>query len=130
MDAQLQAALIRLLTGTADAMTAGASFLQAELPEVVRQLLLWKLISALTVGSLLAAVAIVWFVIATRKVVRWEAKAEEPSKGLGWALFLAFSLPALTAGAGAIALYLRAVQIWLAPKVYLLEYVARLVKGD
>lgn len=152
MNDQLQTALADILTKTTDVVSAGVGFLQAELPDVVRQLLVWKMAEG-AMYLLFAVMGLTAIVFA----VRWAAPIiigyskgsslywrntgndverqgkqlmEEYSGRYGYAVFASivsciaaiFVVISLPVNAGVM------LQIWLAPKLYLIEYAARLVK--
>jgi hypothetical protein len=120
MNGQLQQALSSLISSAVDAKT----FLVAELPEVVRQLLLWKMWVSL-LETAIGAGLLFCVIYGTYKYIKhWdficEHDMEQTSVGVGVAdlvlglmgFFCAFNFDWL--------------QIWLAPKVYLIEYAAKL----
>lgn len=59
MDQQLQEALALILTQSSNAVVAGVSFLKAELPEVIKQLLLWNMVHSLIKFGLFFVIAVV-----------------------------------------------------------------------
>lgn len=132
MNEQLQQALASILNKTMAGVEAGASFLQAEIPDVIQQLLIWKLAQdMLYVGFALAAAAAYWKLI---KVFMKAPNGSFMKTSYGMAeipAFLGFMFGGIaTLGfgiAGFISL-LEALQIWLAPKIYLIEYAASLAK--
>ena len=132
MNEQLQQALAAILNKTMAGVEAGSSFLQAELPEVIQQLLMWKLVEAgmLTVASVTAIACSALF-------VRAYSKADAGSVLKGYDDFPSFlGLAGISAGLCAsvlaivgLARYpLAAAQILVAPKIYLIEYAASLAK--
>lgn len=152
MNEQLQQALAALLNKTVAGVEAGTSFLRAELPEVIQQLLIWKAVSsALTFSITLCLLAVCIVKIrkpaaqlreylrgdilyysnngndmeAEGKRLRTENAGSIPFF-IGWmaAAFLAglvFAIKGLSSASIAL-------QIWLAPKIYLIEYAASLAK--
>jgi hypothetical protein len=152
MNEQLQQALAAILNKTMAGVEAGVSFLGAELPDVIQQLLVWKLAEAgMTVGvSLGAALALTRLARGSLTVLtkfmqgqsmyynnsgneaEREGKRQMHEYGsqcpwavvragvsaISWLVVLMAGLPAAQV----------AVQIWLAPKIYLIEYAASLAK--
>lgn len=152
MNEQLQQALTAILNKTMSGVDAGVSFLSAEIPDVIHQLLMWKLAEACLLLAVFTAVAILGGVAIRKSYVPVKRHMR------GSSLYYGNSgndlekegkeLMAENAGAmpfaifglifGVIALFVFAVngtqkvavilQIWLAPKIYLIEYAASLAK--
>lgn len=141
MNEQLQTALAEMLGKANAGIDAGATFLQAQLPDVIQQLLLWKAtFSALqcAIGALLLIGAAVSLRVYRRKRV---PGAEGQKYGAYQATFvfdddgnpLPTILPLIVAQVasliiGLVLLNATWLQIWLAPKIYLIEYAASLAK--
>ena len=118
MTEELQGALTEILKGVLSAK----DFMLAELPEVIQQLLLWK--ATLSIIWFIAAVAVLICLISQVKKF-WAVLLKE---GCGAEVFIIFYLM-LPVGAFFIAIAnLTWLQIWIAPKVYLIEYAASLAK--
>lgn len=152
MNEQLQQALTAILNKTMSGVDAGVNFLSQEIPDVIQQLLLWKLAESCLILGILTIVAILG-VIAIRKSF---APVKEHMRGSslyygnsgndmekeGKRLMAenAGSMPFAIMGIlfGSISLLVFAIsgtyrlsiilQIWLAPKIYLIEYAASLAK--
>lgn len=166
MNDQLQAALAHVIGKTISGIDASVTFLQAQLPEVVQQLLLWKLVASallflLAVAMLLAAgtLATMAYRAATprgypelkrTRAAAWRAYQDCSSASENWTkikdayyeadaaldaarpnhdkafvcVIAAFALTVFSA----FPMSFTWLQIWLAPKVYLIEYAARLAK--
>lgn len=122
MNEQLQLALASILNSSMDAVQAGVSFLQAELPDVMRQLLLWKMVISMIFFTLciVCLVACIWAAI---RIVRFGL--EEGCGAEAFAMFPAAAAMGLVWGSVS---NLEWLQILIAPKIYLIEYAARLVK--
>lgn len=132
MNEQLQQALAAILNKTMAGVEAGASFLQAELPEVIQQLLMWKLAEA-SIKSLAAIAVIVCFVAFMR--VYYRAETGSALKDYDYcptfAGFAAITIGACATLVSVIGLShypMIAAQILVAPKLYLIEYAASLAK--
>lgn len=132
MNEQLQQALAAILNKTMEGVEAGASFLQAELPDVIQQLLMWKLVEAIliTIASVVVAVCYALFMRAFSK-----AEGGGSYKDCyGMPTFGAFigiaggACAAIAAFCGLLQYPLAAAQILVAPKIYLIEYAASLAK--
>lgn len=122
MNEQLQAALLSILNSTINAATAAKDFLLAEVPDVIHQLLVWK---ALQSGITFAVGLLIFSVAAYFTVRVWRDTEDDP---LGVSPMIMF--PGMTMAAGGVmaALNLTWLQILVAPKLYLIEYAASLVK--
>lgn len=120
----LQSAFIEVIQQTQASVQAGVSFLKQEIPDVVRQLLLFNIVfkAAAVAGSILLAISIAcyWW---------WVIRREDPMEGYyvpGGAIYT------MVAGFTSFGLFFSNVEdlfkLWLAPKVWLIEYAASLVK--
>jgi len=136
MDEKIQDTANEALRAIIDNATSAKEFILSELPEVIEQLLMWKTTeSIISIVFMLLSVAILALVIFT--VIRCN-KFE--GKGNGVILketgpldfFLIIGLMIL-AGLSVLALFSvyfdlsRILQIYIAPKVYLLEYASKLI---
>lgn len=123
MDNELQKALAQILNKTVSAAEAGVAFLQKELPEVIQQLLMWKAVESAI--YFLTALVVLWFCFyAIRKV--W-AYSKTPSGGGSEAMIM---FPGVAAGFSVWGMLQHTdwLKILIAPKLYLIEFAASLVK--
>lgn len=142
MNEELQKALAEMINKSVAAAVDALAFTQEQLPEVVQQLLAWKLAEALVYAG--AAPIVVFICCYFLKKVA-QAKPKELGRkheNWAWEAYETIS-PSLNAlgvlGSIAAALCIcasaifwwagvfTALQIWLAPKVYLIEYASKLV---
>lgn len=132
MNDQMQQALFAILNKAMSGVEAGTSFLQAELPDVIHQLLAWKLAS-----SLLAMLIGIIVIFVYWRLVRAFMKSEIDSAlkdSRGNPTTPVFAGLVIGGCASAVSLIFiltdgsTALQIALAPKVYLIEYAASLAK--
>lgn len=131
MNNELQTAITDLITGTVNTADQAKDFILAETPEFIQQLLLWKAIY----GGVLFFVSIVAFYIIYR-CARWgllftkEISEREDAIEDSEIARLVVGAVGVIVGCFVIAetLNLRWLQIWIAPKVYLVEYAASLIK--
>lgn len=165
--ATLQDSLVTIIQQVQSGVSAGVNFLQAEIPDVIRQLLVWKLVeAAFWAGTQLLAGLVGLFLICRGIQViytnnRLEAIAQAADKSMARSSYREEGYAALrdayqearreasahdsiliarcilgVIGVGCLIAcvsnigdnILTAVQIWIAPKVYLIEYAAQLVK--
>lgn len=167
MNEELQAALAEMITRSVAVAGDALAFTQEQLPEVVQQLLLWKLTASLIafVACLLlivcAIVGLVRYLTWTPKprhvagidipdgskeylgrlmnaenfVTRYHAKNLVESLGGEYGRgddspewLIPFSIVTGVLGVSAIPFSFDWLQIWLAPKVYLIEYASNLIR--
>lgn len=124
MNDQLQQALGAAIGKATTAVEAGASFLAAEIPDVIRQLLLWKAISS-AIYFLLSMALIGLVVWGARFAARWAAKQSGDD---GVFAVLGIIPASVVLGIAAMLFSLDWLQILVAPKFYLVEYAAQLVR--
>ena len=135
MNDQLQQSLSQILEQAVSGVQAGVSLLSAELPDVIHQLLMWKMIESLIWcigGIVFTVVAIRWLVknSGRGKEVGYKYKPTLTHDEFGdlapWLPVTIFPLAALVIIA-CITINITWLQILIAPKVYLIEYAASLV---
>ena len=123
----LDNAVSLLITKAVSGADTAVSFLTAEIPEVIKQVLIWEALWNLLLGIIVLSIAVL-FAIATVKAVKKEIELGRSGDG-GY-----FFLAVLTGGAGSATFFISVVylkiplMIWLAPKVFLIRYAADLVK--
>jgi hypothetical protein len=133
MNEQLQQALAEILNKATAGVESGAAFLQAELPDVIQQLLMWKMAAAIL--SILISIVIIY---AYAKALISYAKSDRSNRFWhdGYDTISPFGFTTLLAGGIAsffcvlciIDSLFDVLQIWIAPKIYLIEYAASLAK--
>ncbi len=102
-------------------------FASAQIPDVIHQLLVWKM--AESVVYTIVSLAVIWLFFVLRKRILIAAK-ESYDDDMVMFMYYLFGgvflvlIPALIA----VENILCVLKIWLAPKLYLIEYVANLVK--
>lgn len=114
-------AIADLIQKTLETGSSISDFLQAELPDVVHQLLIYHGIKY-TVIALFWISIIIMIQYRVDKYLKTCDDAEEITAGLciKWGTTIIFSIPA--------AIYtLNAIFVWVAPKVFLLEYMRKLL---
>ncbi|ASM15097.1 TPA: hypothetical protein ACXJAC_002652 [Serratia marcescens] len=145
MNEQANKILAELLQKASDGIDAAVSFSQAQIPDVVHQLLLWNFTRSMVL-SMLCLISIpfaVWFLKKqfTRKKIGELVKYGEKKERYQWTLvfdsegdaspaimILAFFGLLYVSFVGSVLLNMTWLKIWLAPKLYLIEYAASLVK--
>jgi len=116
---KLNEAVISLINKATDTASGAIDFVAGEVPDIVHQLLMWHSIKAgiyFVVFSIIASLAAWLLVVAL--------KSDDELIGIGLSSFVvmvAFTLVAISK-------LMIILQIWIAPKLYLIEYAADLVK--
>jgi hypothetical protein len=122
MNEQLQASLAKLITQATSGIDAGTAFLKAQLPDVIQQLLTWTMyydVFIVTSGLVLIVVSLT----ALAKFIKSNPTSDiiEP--------VLAVSGSVSTIGFLMIISHIvEPFKIWIAPKIWLIEYAAHLAK--
>lgn len=142
MNEQLQQALAQVIEKATDGLQSGVSFLSAELPDVIHQLLMWKMVESLvmciagiTLVSVMTYILIKYSGVGAKlndSDSRWRTHQITLTHGAdgGIAPWIpaTITVPVIAALGCAELINLDWLKIWLAPKVYLIEYAASLVK--
>lgn len=141
MNEELQKALSELLGKANSGIDAASGFLSAELPEVIQQLLMWHGVF----NFILFLVGFVFLVCLSKtinKCLCFTSKAKKDYEdGKDWTRFskgsdttssiydeigLVYFIVPVQLVIGLCTINLEWLQIWLAPKVWLIEYAAKL----
>lgn len=125
MNEQLQMALAEIITASLTTAEAAKAFVLAELPDVVRQVLVWKATMSAILCAVWAAAAAVFLRVGARRYRNMYEAFDAREQRRWWPPSL-FSSIAIVPIVFAILSH-SWLKILLAPKLYLLEYAARLV---
>ena len=128
MDEKLQAALAELINKANQGVDGAVSFMSAELPDVIHQLLVWYSVKSAIMFAIFIATLAAWAV-----AERWAVRVIKGSDASVDDIFILYVL------AGSIARLIPILiavctfstdwlQIWIAPKIWLIEYAASLAK--
>lgn len=149
MNDQANKILVELLQKAANGIDAAVSFSQAQIPEVVNQLLVWNMVHSLiiTVVAILTVPFIFWLVKKQCQKVQigvydnegysWDRGKPKYSPTLIWDskgeltfIIAPFAVVLVIWAMWVIAAVtdMTWMKIWIAPKLYLLEYAASLIK--
>ena len=125
MNEQLQAAITALIEKASNGADAGFAFLTAEIPDVVYQLLLWHGVKSFVTSIIVLLLIPVW-VYFDRKVYHVACKSDDDGDlWLGWGVWgCILRIPAFILACTYLSIDW--LQILIAPKVWLIEYVASL----
>ncbi|MDI3365204.1 hypothetical protein [Pantoea sp. V108_6] len=150
MNEQANKILADLLQKASNGIDAAVSFSQAQIPDVIHQLLVWNFTFSLisTVAVALTIPLLVWFLrsqlsrkqigtIARGESYSWDEGKPKYRQTLIWdskgelhpgAMVFGFAVAAWSLCIADRVLDLTWLKIWLAPKLYLIEYAAHLMK--
>ncbi len=124
MNEELNKALTDLIVKATETAESGAAFLQSEIPEVVEQLLLWHLVQSSVFCALGLFVTVLCMFLIRKYAPKCDAYDMRPAdaivilSALFWVMSLMVAVPN----------GFTAFKILIAPKVWLIEYTARLVQ--
>ena len=127
MNEQTQQALAELLQKAVNGVDSITAFSQAQLPEVINQLLMWNFVSSLLtqVGCI---AYLIGFSLVAKRVFQYCKDNRDGDSVIFVVLGLIFAwMVALVAIATFFDNFVW-IKIWLAPKLYLLEYASQLLK--
>ena len=128
MNEQLQQALTAILNKTMQGVDAGASFLSDQLPDVIHQLLVYKAASS-AIEIVFLLLFLVGHVLFWRYYMKTENEFWKDGYGPAAPTIVVGIVGGLLSVIFVIAIIVDIqiiVQIWLAPKIYLIEYAAKL----
>lgn len=130
MNEQLQKATATLIEKSISAFDSGATFMSEQIPEVIHQLLLWQMVYS--GGKAICAVLLmIIFVVVDYKTFKhlWSTEHDAfwNDKFIGGYLLCGTGIRFLWAIPLSM-INFTWLQIWIAPKIFLLEYAAKLVK--
>ncbi|CAH9015705.1 putative TMhelix containing protein [Vibrio phage 511E55-1] len=134
MNEQLQGAVAQILERAISGIDSSVEFMQAELPDVVEQLLLWYAVSNViyTLLGLFILYASYWIIKKPKPtddnwMWDWSERKgrHEGSMNCIFGIFVLF--PAIPGFILSMSI-MESIQIWVAPKIWLMEYAANLVK--
>lgn len=136
VSSNLQDALAVIINKTVAGVDAASGFLQEQIPDVIHQLLVWKMASAILAIVVNVAIAVVAVVLLLKLYKKAKEELDKNRWNDGWMVATVISscvYCVVGIPIHIITFYnasMMALQIWLAPKVWLIEYAAKLVKGN
>ena len=135
MNEQLQLAVSTLIQTSLNAIDKGTTFLSNQIPEVIQQLLLWKAIASFIefssgifiIGGIFAWLIYQYKYWTTTIETKWGTTKQRISEDNGPFVILNLScvIPLIY---GSSCINLIWLQIWIAPKLYLIEYAKDFLK--
>ena len=135
MNEQLQLAVSTLIQTSLNAIDKGTAFLSNQIPEVIQQLLLWKAVASFIefssgifiIGGIFAWLIYQYKYWTTTVTTTWGTKKIRLYAEAGpFSLLNIFLIIPLLYGSSRINLIW--LQIWIAPKLYLIEYAKDFLK--
>ena len=135
MNEQLQLAVSTLIQTSLNAIDKGTAFLSNQIPEVIQQLLLWKAIASFiefSYGIFIIGGSFAWLIYqykywTTTVTTTWGTKEVRLHQEAG-AFSLLNILIIIPLIYGSKCINLIWLQIWIAPKLYLIEYAKDFLK--
>lgn len=137
MNETLQNSLIEIIKESTSSIKSGISFLQSEIPDVINQLLVWKFYQNLTI-SILSLIFVILLSILLYKIFsnRSQRYFWEKNKWIDYmeitGLGFTISMLSVSGIIGLVVTFLlstfNVLQIYIAPKIFLIEYASQLVK--
>lgn len=141
MQEEAQKVLVELLQKANAGIDSAVSFSQAQIPDVIHELLVWNSVSSIYMQTLGLLIFVAAFSIGKAILTRY-AKAKvgddnwvldhcyEYAKCISFPAFISIALcgAAVVVGILMVAANFDWLKIWLAPKLYLIEYAAYLIK--
>lgn len=144
MNEQIQEQLLSILISLKDTASGIAGFLTEETPLVLKELLMWVLVknfAIIFISLILMLPIVVWFYLAKKEYGRIDFKISSYDRRSGffydcdgdikniWTAFFIYSLFAIIIACCCIVpSVITILQVLIAPKIYLIEYVSTMVK--
>ncbi|MDM8575039.1 hypothetical protein QU972_26455 [Escherichia coli] len=121
MEEQANKILVELLRKASNGIDAAVSFSQAQIPDVIHQLLMWHAVSSAGIQAIcvLVIIACVYLMI-----FAWNKGDDADIVLLSLLVTSGIAITSIVVFFN----YFDWLKIWLAPKLYLIEYAASLVK--
>lgn len=124
-------ALVTIISRVTQGLDSAVSFLSAQLPDVIHQLLMWHFTTSL-VKDCFGFLIIIMFIVCDFYLFR--VMKEEPANSkdeiAGFCAFLVILSLVGTAIVYWLFLSFDWLEIWVAPKIWLIEYGTTLLKGN
>lgn len=125
MNEQAQKILVDLLQKASNGIDSAVSFSQAQIPDVIQQLLMWHVVSsaAIQVACVLGIIILCWLAVKVARVMSKNIDDIDFMMVIHCAIAVIIIILLIV-----ICFHFDWLKIWLAPKLYLIEYAASLVK--
>ncbi|AVH85318.1 hypothetical protein RsoM2USA_390 [Ralstonia phage RsoM2USA] len=119
----LPEALAKIIDKSINAIDAGVNFLSEQIPDVIHQLLLYNLVWSL-MWWIVGLIGMIISIVTVFYVCKSEKWTGDETGAACMAMFFLFMVSMVT-----FASHWEWLQIWLAPKIYLIEYATHLYKS-
>ena len=129
MNEELQSKLVEVLTGISEGVAQAKDFAVEQLPDVAQQYIMFGMVwetTALVVLILLLLPSLHWAWVGFKSMTANDADYSDESRG--FTFLLLGGMVSLFLGFGAIVQLKAVLLVWFAPKLYLLQGIAGLVK--
>lgn len=120
----LNASLATIIQKATTGVEAGVNFLSDQIPDVIHQLLMWKL----TENLFLVGISLLIFIVYGYGLKK--AHQHDAFDRWGWPVAFVGGIASFVAVFFFIICSLEALKIMIAPKIYLIEYATHLLKGN
>lgn len=125
LEAKASELLVKMIDVTVQSVSDVVEFGKQQIPEVIHQLLMWNVLKA----SIWVVVAVVFSIFLCTVVNRAKPVLNESESGFGTFIQILGWLIAMVVGGSVFMInLLQAAYILIAPKVWLIEYAAELIK--
>lgn len=125
LEAKASELLVKMIDVTVQSVSDVVEFGKQQIPEVIHQLLMWNALKA----SIWVVVAVVFSIFLCTVVNRAKPVLNESESGFGTFIQILGWLIAMVVGGSVFMInLLQAAYILIAPKVWLIEYAAELIK--
>lgn len=133
MDEKLQEALSKLLEKTLNGVDTAGDFLAEEIPDVLSQLLMWHGVYNFVMFTMSILLAVTGIRLVTKTMSNLDTKehwahSAKDNEPISFTGLMVIVIGLLSFGTGCVLLNFQWLKVWLAPKVWLLEYAAQLTK--
>lgn len=138
----LEGALEKVITKSLDGMDAAVNFLSVQIPDVIHQLLVWKMVyySLMCVVAAILVALVIWYWRFYYKKVAYYSAFSNSERPKNWfvdsegyvepgPIIVPVIVSLVTLLVSCMLSNLQWLMIWVAPKVWLIEYAASLARG-
>lgn len=130
MNEETQTALAKLLQQITNGIDTAAAFSAEQLPVVIQELLTWNLVSSLMI-QIVSLIYMVLFVVYVPKLVSYGCSHKCPTSNEPF-VFIGTAVAVVMVIVAMVQFFHNFdwIKIWVAPKLYLLDYATSIVKAS
>lgn len=130
MDTKLQDQVLEWISSTAEKI---GDFATTQIPPFINEYLTWKFIEALVTTSYVGGLLMILFVafcLRIKRLVKWAIESSEDTDGISWLVPITLTIATVSIIIGNFPIdeIKTMIQIKVAPKVYLIESAAKIIK--